>query len=588
MEDTTIPDVERRSPIRPLPQARPLRVLLVAPDAERAANVSRALEKADAPGFEVRHVEDAEPAVSALARGDHDAALVDLPACGEDALEVLSRLTATAPALPVVALVGDDRALGAHALRLGAEDWLPPLGDDPELLIRSLRHAVERQRLVQKLRFVSEREHFLSTRDVLTGLPNRNQLQDYLHTALAQAERREARCAVMVVGLDRFKNINDSLGPELGDRLLRKTAVRIVRSLREADFKARLGGDEFCVVLPQIERDYEPGKVAERILKNLSPPHMIAGHEYWATASVGIACFPRDGANSDALLRNAETAVHRAKEGGGNDYRFYDAPMNEAVVRKLTMERKVRRAFENDVFELHYQPKLDLATGAIVGCEGLLRWTDPELGYVPPLDFIPVAEESGLMGKIGAWCLREACTRTKIWHDAGFPELRVSVNVSAHQVREDVLRELVVKTLWDTGLAPESLELEITENALMHEDNVDVLQELKRIGVGVSLDDFGTGFSSLSHLKGIPVDTVKIDQSFVRDLLLDPDDATIVEATLSIADKLGLTVVAEGVETQAQRDFLAERGCHQMQGFLFSPAVPADEFLDMLRRNRKS
>ena len=420
----------------------------------------------------------------------------------------------------------------------------------------------------------------------LTGLPNRFALEEQLERALAYAERYGKQVAVMFLDLDRFKNINDTMGHSVGDRLLQLATERLSGLVRRSDMLARLGGDEFILMLQGIDRDYAPGKVAETILGRLAAPYELQGRHYRVTGSIGIAVGPRDGDSVETLVRSADTAMYQAKAQGGNCFRLYDESMNQKVLRRVTLECRLREAFENGQLRVHYQPKISFMTGQIVGSEALLRWSDPELGVISPVEFIPVAEEANLIREIGDWTLRTACSQTRAWQQAGFPSLTVAVNVSACQISTDALRHSIVSTLWDSGLDPTSLELELTESVLMRNDGsaLDVLKKLKKIGIGISLDDFGTGFSSLSYLKAIPIDTLKIDRSFVRDYGIDPDDAAIISAVLSISEKLELRVVAEGVETERQRGLLERVGCHEFQGYLFSPAVSSDEFLALLMK----
>jgi predicted signal transduction protein with EAL and GGDEF domain len=325
--------------------------------------------------------------------------------------------------------------------------------------------------------------------------------------------------------------------------------------------------------------------VAEMLVEKLSEPYQLEDRECWVSASIGIAIYPENGRDPESLTRSADTAMYAAKADGKNTYQFYTDSMNERARRRITLESRLRNAFEDSQLELHYQPRIDLATDAITGAEALLRWRDPELGHIPPNEFIPVAEETGMIVPIGDWVLHEACAQTRAWQMVGFESLRISVNISAVQLMGEALREAVVKTLWDTGLDARHLEFELTESTLIRDPTAcaAVLQGLKELGISIALDDFGTGFSSLSYLKGIPVDTIKIDYAFIRDMLIDGDDAAIVAATISIAEKLRLGVVAEGVETSDQRDFLRRHGCDEVQGYLFSHPLAPDDFLKLLR-----
>ncbi len=560
-------------------------VLVVHADLHEAARLAGRIEKAGQ-GFTATPAQDLETSLPDLAAGRHAAVLVDVPA---DDPEPLSRLTAAALDVPVVALLAktDEEAV-LEALRLGAQECVAgPLGEDDRShrrLHAALRRAAVRQQPLTALRRTARHHRHRASRDVVTGLPHRGQLLEQLQRSVAAAEQTGVPIGVLAVDLDRFEQINQALGTRVGDALLRNTARRLERLLRSSDMVARVGDDEFAVVLPGAGGDRELARVAEKVLANLAEPQILDDREYWLTATLGIAVFPRDAPDAEGVLRRAQTAMAEAKRGQGNHYRFSSEPIDSEARRRLGIERRLRKAFAEKRLQIHYQPRVDLRSGLILGAEALMRWTDPELGPIAPADFIPIAEDAGMIGDISRYTLRAACEQAADWKHLGFTDLRVSVNVSPAEVRQDVLREEIVRALWDSGLSPKQLELEITEYTLMRPESVAVLQDLKQMGIGVSLDDFGTGFSSLSHLKQVPVDTVKIDRSFVSELTLDPDDEAIVEAILSIAEKLDLRVVAEGVETEGQRGFLSARGCDEMQGFLLSPAVPPERFLALLRR----
>ncbi len=562
--------------------------LLIASDAASARAFAAGLHTCEPGGFESFRARSLEHALALLQRSSFDVLLVDLAAEEGAVLDTLARAHAAASRVPIIVVAGrEDEGDSVQALRLGAQDYLARDLSDPRALIRSIRHALERHRLLAELQGARQREHFMATHDALTGLANRFAFNEQLDRALAHAKRNRRHLAVFFLDLDDFKYINDNLGHSVGDLLLRQAAERLRAELRKTDVVSRIGGDEFIAMIQDLDRDQSAARVAGKLIESLAAPFVLHEREYWITASVGIATFPRDGSDRETLVRHADAAMYHAKDRGKNNVQFYSDALNEVSRRRLTIERALRRAFEHGRLEVHYQPTVELATGRITGAEALLRWHDPDLGTVSPQDFVPLAEETGLIRRIGAWVLRTACEQARRWSDAGFA-VGVSVNVSAQQLRGDALREGIARTLWDTGLAPSQLALEITEGTLMDADAANALREIKSIGVGVSLDDFGTGFSSLSYLKFVPIDSVKIDQSFVSDIAVDPDDAAIVAAVLSIADQLRLRVVAEGVETQEQRQFLLARGCHEMQGFLFSPALPGDEFLELLRKRSQS
>jgi diguanylate cyclase (GGDEF)-like protein/PAS domain S-box-containing protein len=441
--------------------------------------------------------------------------------------------------------------------------------------------VTERKRAEEQIRY-------LAYHDSLTGLGNRRLFQERLALALAQARRSEGRVGVLFLDLDHFKRINDTLGHSVGDALLQGVADRLVASVRETDLVtrrelsgaiSRLGGDEFTILLSEIRDVQDLAKVARRVLEALGRPFHLGGHDVVIGGSIGITAWPDDGDDAETLLRNADTAMYHAKEQGRNNYQFYAQSMNAVALRRLILEGKLRRAIEQDEFELHYQPKADLASGALTGLEALLRWRDPELGLVMPGDFIPIAEETGLIGRVGEWALRAACRQIAAWRARGLPPVPVSVNLSAHQFRSGRLVEQVQAALADARVPAEALELEITESTYLHDESrvIAQLEELRAIGVRISLDDFGTGWSSLSYLRRLPVDVLKIDRSFVRDVAERSDDAALVAAIVSMARALRLRVIAEGVERATQRDALRSFGCDEMQGFLLSPAVPAAE-----------
>jgi len=421
----------------------------------------------------------------------------------------------------------------------------------------------------------------LANYDSLTGLPNRTLFRDRLTHAVAQANRKNRLVALLFLDLDRFKMINDSLGHHAGDKLLQAVSERLLANAREEDTVARLGGDEFTVILEDITNTEDATIVARKILEVMGKPFYLDGHEVFVTTSIGIAIFPLDGQGLDGLLKNADTAMYRAKEQGRNNYQFYTADMNAKAVEHLIMESSLRHALDRDEFVLHFQPQIDLHSREITGMEVLLRWNHPELGLLYPNQFMLLAEETGLIISIGEWVLNKACAQAALWQSQGLPPMRIAVNLSALQFREDNLVATVADALDLAGLDPQYLELEITESFLM--DNVDSaivkLKALSNLGVHLAIDDFGTGYSSLSYLKKFPLNTLKIDQSFVRDISTDPDDAAIAEAIIALAQTLNLRVMAEGVETEEQINFLRTRGCDQAQGFLISHPVPAQDIM---------
>jgi len=420
--------------------------------------------------------------------------------------------------------------------------------------------------------------------DSLTELPNRLLAMDRLAQALARAKRLQWRVALLFIDLDDFKKINDTLGHEVGDKHLKEIGKRLKSTVREADTVARLGGDEFLVIIADLSASDYTETVAQKVLDAISKPIEVDGHELYTTASIGITLYPDDGEESQVLLRNADAAMYRAKETGRDTYHYFTPEMNEQAMERLTMEAHLRHALERDELKLHYQPINDLANGEIIGAEALLRWNNPKFGNVSPAAFIPLAEETGLIIPIGDWVLETACEQANTWHEQSSRPFRIAVNAAFPQFRGGRLVKTIERILNDTGLTPESLELEITERLLMEDEleSAQALNELNEMGVKLSIDDFGTGYSALSYLKRFPVDTLKIDQRFVRDVTNNTEDAALTSAIIAMAHSLGLKVVGEGVEQPDQLAFLKNKKCDQAQGFHFSRPVPSSDFTQIL------
>ncbi|MFD2271577.1 EAL domain-containing protein [Undibacterium arcticum] len=433
-----------------------------------------------------------------------------------------------------------------------------------------------------------ERIHHMALHDALTGLPNRTLLLDRLDQAIGYAGRHGHAVWVLFVDLDRFKFVNDSLGHKGGDQVIKAIADRLQSTTREMDTVVRLGGDEFVLVLPQRADETMATDAINRMMEAVAQPIVLETHQFFLGCSIGVAVYPADGTTSEALLEHADTAMYRAKEMGGNNFQFYTAAMNARLLERLSIEKDLRNAIEREEFVLHYQPQVDIRTGRIVGMEALIRWQHPTLGMVLPHRFIGLAEETGLIGVIGAWVLHTACAQTKSWERAGYGQLRVAVNLSARQFTKKDLVQSIANILAETGLAPHFLELELTESLLMNdvEAAIEILQGLRALHVQMSIDDFGTGYSSLAYLRRFPIDVLKIDRSFVRDMTLDSDDAVIVKSVISLAHNLKLRVVAEGVETQEQLMHLRILECDVMQGYFFSNPVPAETFGQILREGK--
>jgi len=482
---------------------------------------------------------------------------------------------------------------GDLSVRIDAER-----GDEIGDVARAFNHMVDRlDRTLGEVRY-------LAYHDSLTGLGNRLYFKERLTLAIAHGRHRELGVAVLFLDLDHFKYVNDTLGHTIGDQLLEQAADRILAALKVADRKAasraegepssvaRFGGDEFTVLLPGLADPQTAGHVARRVLDALAEPFRLGSHEVTMGGTIGISAFPADGQDVETLLRHCDTAMYHAKQLGRNSYQFFAEQMNVIATKRLVLEGKLRRAIESEDLQLHYQPKVDLETGRVVGFEALARWREAELGAIPPDEFVPLAEDSGLIHELGDWVLRAAVAQAAAWQLDGLPPFRVAINLSTHQMERDGVVERIAAVLEQAGVDPERLEIEITESVLMKDEEaaVAILHQLRSLGIHVALDDFGTGYSSLSYLRRLPIDTVKIDQSFIRNVGEDSEDAALASAMISLAKVLQLRVVVEGVETEAQHAFLREIGCDEIQGFLVSSAVPATEvpkLVETLGRGRR-
>ncbi len=448
---------------------------------------------------------------------------------------------------------------------------------------------MERELSQQQLRENQNHLEFLAYHDTLTALPNRQLFRDRLQQAISMARMDQHKVAILFVGLDRFKKINDSLGHELGDRLLCIVAERIKHCIRDVDTVARLGGDEFAVLLDKIPDVKNVIMIAEEIRQTLAQEIKLHGYELVVTASVGVSLYPQDGESESALLKSANAALHKAKEQGRDSYYFYTSDINARASELLGLEGALRHAVSHGHLVVHYQPQIDLNSGNVIGAEALMRWHHPELGMISPVDFIPMAEDTGLIVKMGEWILRTACAQNRAWQKAGLEPIRISVNMSPRQFRQKDLAQMVKLVLQETGLEACYLDLEITESVLMHDVTtaIDTMKELHELGVQLSIDDFGTGYSSLAYLKRFPIDNLKIDQSFVAEITTNQSDAAIATSIIDLARNMNLNVIAEGIEEEDQREFLLTNGCQQGQGYLFSKPTTAVEFTPMISSLRR-
>ncbi len=428
----------------------------------------------------------------------------------------------------------------------------------------------------------------LATIDALTGLANRHAYNHNIDRALKHAKRYDSNFCIMFIDLDRFKIINDSLGHHIGDLILRHVAKRLLSCIRESDKVVRMGGDEFTILLEELHHVNDIGVISNKILEELSQPFDCEGHEILITASIGISIFPSDGTDKVSLSKHADTAMYQAKDLGRNNFQFYHPTMSVKALEHMAFESRLRKALDRREFVLHYQPQLDIETGKITEMEALVRWQSPELGLVMPADFIPLAEETGLIIPIGEWVLHSACMQNKVWQNSGLKRVKMAVNVSGRQLQSSSFILTIDSALKMSCLSPEYLELELTESSVMHKGKyfTDMLKELKKRGIYLSIDDFGTGYSSLSNLKQFTIDKLKIDQGFIKDIGINSDASTIIKAIIVMAHSMKLKVIAEGVETVEQLSFLRKEGCNQIQGYIASKPVPPAEMELLLREDQ--
>jgi len=564
-------------------------VLLVSADRDEAVRLRSMLEGSNAACFEITDACSVDDALLMLRELPYDAVILDLSGEAGDDFEPLLRAKMAVGGTPIVVLAGEGSEDGAiKALRSGAQEYLTREECSARLLVRTISQAVERHRIQVELREARERDHFQATHDILTGLANREAFLDQLPALIVHAERSQTGLAVLFLDLDHFKSINDSLGHTTGDQLLQFVAERISMNSRKSDLVARFAGDEFVLCIRDVSNSQGPAAVASSLLESLNNPYFLEGHETWVTASIGIAVCPGDGRDAETLLRNSDMAMYRAKLNGRNNFQFCTEEMNTAAARRLLIRRSLATALERDQLALEYQPVRSSATGRVTAAEALIRWTDPEMGDVPPREFIPIAEDSGLIVPIGEWVLLEACRQTRAWQEQGFRPIRISVNVSARQLRQHTLVTTVRDILRESQLSPAYLELEITEGTLVQSDSFtqQALEALNQMGIGLVVDDFGTGYSALSYLRRFHFDRLKIDRSFLDGVGTQPDATALAAAILAMAKSLELASLAEGVETEEQATFLRAQGCGELQGFLTGPPCAPSDFARFLEREK--
>ncbi|WOH38277.1 EAL domain-containing protein [Thalassotalea fonticola] len=552
----------------------------------------------EAQGFEVIEAADGDTALIKYFTMQPDVILLDVEMPGLSGYEVCQQIRAhkSGKDVPILMVTGaDDYKSILKSYEIGATDFLPKPIRWP-MIAHRVRYMLRSRDALRELKDSQQKLKYLAYYDSLTGLANRESFNQHLEKFLLLAERSNHHVGVLFIDLDRFKRINDTLGHGFGDRVLQKVAKVLESNLRNSDLLARgsdeiltsevarLGGDEFTVFLSQVDYIDDIAQVAQRIIQSLSKPIKIDQFEVTVTPSIGISVYPEDGLNVTNLMKNADVAMYHAKDQGRCCFKFYSDSLNCRARERLELEQELRKAIENNEFALHYQPQIDVSADKIVSVEALIRWHNPKHGFVSPAEFIPIAEETGLIIEIGEWVLKKACQQAKFWLDEYGSEYRVSVNLSSVQFKRGSLVGYIQKVLKETGLPANLLELELTESAIMTdvEENIIRLQQIKELGVGIAIDDFGTGYSSLSYLKKFPINTLKIDRSFITDIATSADDAAIVKAIIALAETLNLAVIAEGVETTGQLQILRGFNCSLIQGYLFSKPLNANDLEALL------
>ncbi len=556
-----------------------LHLLLIEDNPGDAVLIRALLDETDVRDLQLTHVETLGQGVAKLEEARFSAVITDLNLPDSSGIGTLQRLVATGSDIPVIVLThSDDDPVAIEMVKCGAQDYLIKGQSDGALILKTVRYAIERKLSDRHLRY-------LSHHDKLTGLANRELFKDRLAQAVARAERSGNLVALLFLDLDRFKSINDMLGHLAADKLLVAVAERLKTCVRNVDTIARLGGDEFTIVLEDVATPFDAELVCRKVVGALEDPLEIEGQEIYATASIGVTFFPTDATEVTGLIRNADVAMYRAKEDGRNKYHLFTADLNARAVERLSIETALRHALDREELFLCYQPKVNLQTGRVLGVEALVRWQHPHRGIVSPDEFVPVAEETGLIVPVGEWVLRQACEDALRWSRSGVEDVNVAVNLSARQFRQGDLLKTVDNIFCELSFDPNRLELEITESLLMDDTEASevALYDLKAFGLSIYLDDFGTGYSSLAYLKKFPIDGLKIDRSFIRDIPGDVDDEAITRAIVALSQALRLKVVAEGVETRAQLDFLNLEGCDEVQGYLFSKPLTYDRLVEWIR-----
>ncbi len=535
-------------------------------------------------GFQLTCSNTMAEAITAISNNGFDVALLDMSLPDGEGIENITRIKSRAPLMPIVVMTGrEDEDFAINAVKAGAQDYLVKGQIDELQLTRALHYSIERKNLQEQITH-------LANHDQLTGLANRGLFRMRLEHAISCAGRRDESVAVLYIDLDHFKSINDSLGHAIGDKLLSEVSSRFLETVREIDTVARLGGDEFAIILENITQTYNVAAIAEKIIEKISQPFHIDDHVLHVGCSIGIALYPHCGQDVDTIINNADTALYTAKANGRNQHQFYTGEMNQQSVEKLNIDSELKDALSNNEFVLHYQPKYDRISGTITGNEALLRWNHPEKGLIYPANFIPLLEKNGLISEVGQWVLESACKQQVLWEDAGLGVGKIAVNLSGRQLAQRDFNNLVADVISETGIKPGSLELELTETLLIQDTHstMTILNAFKSMGVSIAIDDFGTGYNSFSYLKKFLIDTLKIDQSFIKHVTEQGSEAAITTAIIGLSKDLGINVVAEGVETLGQLEFLQDKNVDEIQGYYFSRPVTADVMEDILFQQKSS
>lgn len=566
------------------------KILLVEDNSGDAYLLKEALHTTKNLKFELSQADNLSETLRILSKQEIDIVLLDLSLPDSSGFSTFSHVYSHATQIPIIVLTGsDDDELAARTMQNGAQDYLIKGTFSEDLLARSIRYSIERHNLLVEMEKARLHEQHLAYHDVLTSLPNRLLFYDRLDQALIHAKRYAGMLGILFLDLDGFKQINDTKGHSQGDRLLQIFAERLKKNVRESDTIARLGGDEFTILLKGISAVDDIAKVGMKVLEVTKKPFLIGNENKIITCSIGASIFPYDGNNTEALIKKADLAMYKAKSLGKNTFHLYNAEIDKKNSKRQSLENKLRYAIENNHLLLHFQPLVSLRTGEISGLEALVRWNDPELGLILPSEFIPLAEDTGLIMPLGEWVLKSACTQNKIWQTSGYKHLPISINLSARQFREVSIVETIHCALKEVELEPEFLKIEITETHVMQDVDyaISTLEILREMGILVALDDFGTGYSSLSYLKRLPIDQVKIDKSFINDIPGNPHDAAILTAIATMAQTLGIKVVAEGVENKRQLHFLQSIECDIIQGYYFCRPLPTSELLAFIDSGKK-